>query len=152
MEKPQENSPVTMVYPAQYNFLDDVREFVERNAEQYGLDSSATYAVQLAVDEAFTNIIEHAYGGECTEEIECTCQVTREGLVITLKDCGRIFNPDEVPEPDLSAELEERQIGGLGLYFIRRLMDDVQFSIQQSGFDSRDCNVLRMVKRKEQVG
>ena len=152
MEKPEESPPVTMVYPAQYNVLDDVRDFVERNAETYGLDSTGVYAVQLAVDEAFTNIIEHAYGGECAEEIECTCQITLNGLVIILKDCGSPFDPSEVPEPDLNSDLEDRQVGGLGLFFIRRLMDEVQYSVQPSGFDSRDCNVIRMVKRKEKVG
>jgi len=151
MDNPEDSLPVTVVYPAEYNFLDEVRDFVKSKAEIYGLDSSQTYAVELAVDEAFTNIIEHAYGGECAEEIECTCQISHEGLIITLKDCGTTFNPAVVPEPNLEADLENRQVGGLGLYFIRRLMDDVQFSIQQSGFDNRDCNVLRMVKRKDEV-
>lgn len=152
MDKPEESPAVTRIYPAQYNYLDDVRAFVESNAEIYGLDSSQIYAVELAVDEAFTNIIEHAYGGECAEEIECTCQITQNGLVIMMKDCGRTFDPAAVPEPNLEADLEDRQVGGLGLFFIRRLMDEVQFSVQPSGFDNRDCNVIRMVKRKEEVG
>jgi serine/threonine-protein kinase RsbW len=84
MDKPKESPAVTRIYPAQYNYLDDIRDFVESNAELYGLDSSQIYSVELAVDEAFTNIIEHAYGGECAEDIECTCQITQNGLVITM--------------------------------------------------------------------
>lgn len=152
MDNSVDNPPVTRVYSAQYSYLDEVRAFARSSAGRCGLDSSQIYAVELAVDEAFTNIIEHAYGGECSEEIECTCQITADGLVITLKDCGTTFNPTTVPEPNLHADLGHRPVGGLGLYFIRRLMDEVQFSTQPSGFESRDCNVLRMFKRKEIVG
>ena len=152
MENPEESLPITEVFPAQYEYLEEVREFVARKADRLGLDSAGVYAVQLAVDEAFTNIIEHAYGGECAEEIECTCQITPVGLEIILKDCGSSFNPDEVPDPDLDTELENRQVGGLGLYFIRRLMDEVQFSIQPEEPGKPGCNILKMVKRKENVG
>jgi serine/threonine-protein kinase RsbW len=152
MEDPEESLPVTVVFPAQYEFLEEVREFVASKADRLGLDSAGVYAVQLAVDEAFTNIIEHAYGGECAEEIECTCQITPASLEITLKDCGNSFNPDEVPDPDFDTELEKRQVGGLGLYFIRRLMDEVQFSIEPEESGKPGCNILRMVKRKENVG
>jgi serine/threonine-protein kinase RsbW len=138
-----------MVYPAQFENLDHVREFVGGAAQKCGLDASAIYAVQLAVDEGFSNIIEHAYGGECLEKIECKCQIADAGLTITLRDCGVPFDPMAVPDPDLEAELEERDIGGLGLYFIRQLMDEVEFSFMRDPETGKRCNVLRMQKRKE---
>jgi serine/threonine-protein kinase RsbW len=138
-----------MVYPAQFENLDHVREFVGGAAQKCGLDASAIYAVQLAVDEAFSNIIEHAYGGECLNQIECKCQIASSGLTITLRDCGAPFDPNVVPEPDLEAELEKRDIGGLGLYFIRQLMDEVDFSFMPDPETGRRCNVLRMQKHKE---
>lgn len=138
------------VFPAVFESLDEVRSFVAKEAEVYGLSSGEIYAVQMAVDEAFTNIIEHAYGGECLEKIECTCQITDEGLVITLRDCGKQFNPLDVPTPNLEAELEEREIGGLGLYFMRQLMDEVSFTFVPQSGGQVGCNLLRMVKRKEQ--
>ena len=64
-------------FTAQFANLDNVREFVGDAAQKCGLNASAIYAAQLAVDEAFSNIIEHAYGGECMEMIECTCQIMR---------------------------------------------------------------------------
>jgi serine/threonine-protein kinase RsbW len=139
----------SIILPARFENLDRVREFVAQMAESYGLESSAVYSVQLAVDEGFTNIIEHAYGGECQENILCACQTTADGLVITLRDCGHPFNPDSVPEPDLHAKLEDRQLGGLGLYFIRQLMDEVSFTFIPDSEAGRGCNILRMVKRKE---
>jgi anti-sigma regulatory factor (Ser/Thr protein kinase) len=138
-----------MVYPAQFENLDYVREFVGASAQKCGLNASAVYAVQLAVDEGFSNIIEHAYGGECLDKIECKCQIADSGLTITLRDCGTPFDPSAVPDPDLVAELEDRDIGGLGLYFIRQLMDEVEFSFMRDPETGKHCNVLRMRKRKE---
>lgn len=143
------SSKLLVVYSARFENLDRVRDFVGDQAEQCGLEPAAVYAVQLAVDEAFSNIIEHAYGGESDEKIECTTQISSNELIITLRDCGHAFNPGEVPTPDLEAELEEREVGGLGLYFIRQLMDDVQFTFDHDPQKNRACNVLRMVKRRE---
>lgn len=136
-----------ITFPAQFTSLDEIREFVGNAAKDCGLDDNAIYAVQLAVDEACTNIIEHAYGGECQQKIQCNCLAAVDGLTITLRDCGRPFNPACVPEPDLTSALEDRQAGGLGFYFINRLMDDVHFAFDQVTGNHR-CNVLTMVKRK----
>lgn len=134
---------------AQFENLDRVREFVGEAAEQGNLSPAGVYAVQLAVDEAFSNIVEHAYGGECLEPIECTCQLSQDGLTITLRDCGTPFNPLEIPDPDLCADLEEREIGGLGLYFIRQLMDEVRFTFKYEPEIGKHCNLLTLVKHKE---
>jgi serine/threonine-protein kinase RsbW len=98
----------------------------------------------MAVDEACTNIIEHAYGGEGRGDIECTCQIDSDGLTVRLCDHGRPFDPSSVPEPDINAGLEERREGGLGLFLIRKLMDEVHFE-----FTPESGNVLTMVKWKE---
>jgi serine/threonine-protein kinase RsbW len=139
----------TMIIPAQFESLDKVREFVAWAAGVCGLNEKGIYSVQLAVDEACSNIIEHAYGGEGEEEIECTCHLDESGLTVTIRDCGHPFNPLQVRDPDLNARLEDRDAGGLGLYFIRKLMDEVHFKFVSSGPDKDGCNVLTMVKRKE---
>lgn len=139
----------SIILAAQFENLDRVREFVAESAEACGLEPAAVYAVQLAVDEAFSNIVEHAYGGESDEQIECTCQVVGEDLEVTLIDCGKPFNPSLVPGPNLNAALEEREVGGLGLYFIFQLMDEVHFSFTKKLELSKNCNLLRMIKRKE---
>lgn len=139
----------TKKYPARFKKLDQVRGFVGQAADDCGLGVDAQYQVQLAVDEAFSNIVEHAYGGESDEEIEVTCILADYGLTIKLKDCGVVFNPKDVPDPDLHAELQERQVGGLGLYFIRQLMDEVEFTFDKDVPGKHGCNLLRMVKFKE---
>jgi serine/threonine-protein kinase RsbW len=64
-------------------------------------------------------------------------------IVITMRDQGRTFNPTTVKEPNLKADLSERQIGGLGVYLMRKLMDSVHYESSKSG------NLLTMTKRKE---
>lgn len=141
-----------LVYTAQFENLDDIRMFVGEAARDCGLESAQIYAVQLAVDEASSNIIEHAYGGESHELIECTCILTLGRLEVTLKDCGVHFDPAQISDPDLTSDIEERQVGGLGLYFMRQLMDEVSFTIIPGKGDAKDCNILTMVKVKEDRG
>ncbi len=132
------------VFMARRDSLVPISKFVMRAAEAAGLDARAIYQVQMVVEEACDNIIEHAYAGKINGDIECTCVVDQEGLTVILRDHGRAFNPQSVPEPDREASLEERESGGLGLYFINQLMDDVHFS-----FSSDTGNVLTMVKRRK---
>jgi serine/threonine-protein kinase RsbW len=148
-EMPSDGPALVLKLVAQFENLERVRSWVAGCAEEYGLTPAGVYAVQLAVDEAFTNIVEHAYGGECQEKIECTCQITEDGLVVTLRDCGQPFNPNGIPEPDFDANLEAREVGGLGLFFIRHLMDEVEFEFITEREPERVCNQIRMVKRKE---
>jgi anti-sigma regulatory factor (Ser/Thr protein kinase) len=144
MDSQQTDKPQTLTFPGRYDSLAAIDEFVSRAAEAAGLDERAVYAVQMATDEAFSNIIKHAYGGEGRGVIECTCRIDDDRLIVTLRDHGRPFDPASVPEPDLHSDLEDRDIGGLGLYFVRKLMDEVCFEfIPGSG------NLVTMVKRKE---
>jgi serine/threonine-protein kinase RsbW len=144
MDHSQAGTSQTLTFPGRFDSLAAISEFVARAAEAADLDERAVYAVQMAVDEACSNIIEHAYGGEGRGAIECTCRVHDDGLTVVLRDYGRIFDPTSVPEPDLDASLEERTQGGLGLYFMRQLMDEVHFE-----FTPNSGNVLTMVKRRE---
>jgi serine/threonine-protein kinase RsbW len=133
----------TRVFPANFESLATVREFVGTAAREMGMDDSEVYAVQLAVDEACSNIIEHAYGGQNRGEIECTCEASDEALTVTLRDHGQPFDPAKVALPDLSLGLDERPVGGLGLLLMRHLMDEVHFEARgEAG------NVLTMIKRR----
>ena len=134
----------TCTFSARYENLAAIDRFVADAARHAGFDNCAVYQVQLAVDEACSNIIEHAYGGESQGVIECTRRIQDGDLTVVLRDYGRPFDPTSVPEPDVEADLEDRPEGGLGLYLISRIMDEVTFD-----FDSETGNVLTLVKRKE---
>lgn len=133
----------TRKFPGRFEKLAAIGEFVTHAAEVAGFDARNVYAVQMAVDEACSNIIEHAYGGEGRGDIECTCLVDQTGLTVILRDQGEPFDPDACPQPNLNASLEERDECGLGLYYLRQLMDETQFS-----FTPDSGNVLTMVKRR----
>jgi serine/threonine-protein kinase RsbW len=132
------------VFPGRYDNLIKIVDFVTTAAHAAGLDDRSVDAVQLAVDEACSNIIEHAYGGEERGEIRCDCQVAQGRLTVSLTDFGVPFDPTVVPEPNLCNDIERRTEGGLGLYLMRQLMDNVDFY-----FHPVHGNVLTMVKYVE---
>jgi serine/threonine-protein kinase RsbW len=134
----------TIVMPGQLDSLDAIGRFFQRAAEGAGLDARGIYAVELAVEEACTNIIKHTYKGEGRQPIECSYCITDQGLTITLRDRGPRFDPASVPDPDLATELQERNTGGLGMHFIRTLMDVVHFD-----FAPGKGNTLTMVKHRQ---
>jgi anti-sigma regulatory factor (Ser/Thr protein kinase) len=147
-EQQKSASVRTQVFQANFDSLDEVRNFVGQAAEACGLSEDAVFQVQLAVDEAFSNIVEHSYGGECLEDVACTCEVDQESLVVLLQDFGRPFDPGSIPEPDLKSSLEDRDVGGLGLYFMRKMMDEVYFSYSPGSNGGIPCNTVMMVKHK----
>jgi anti-sigma regulatory factor (Ser/Thr protein kinase) len=121
-----------------------ISDFVSKAATRAGLDERGVYAVQMAVDEACTNVIEHAYGGEGQGQIRLICHIQPDGLQITIYDQGRPFDPDEVPELNTQAPLSERVEGGMGIFFIRRLVDTVEYK-----FNTPQGNQLILFKRRE---
>lgn len=134
----------TSIFPARFEQLDAIREFVSQAARDAGMEDGDIYAVELAIDEASSNIIEHAYDGIDGGEIECTTDHDAHALRIVLRDHGHPFDPSVVPEPDLDATLEDRQVGGLGVFLIKQLMDEVHFEpLGESG------NLLTLVKRRK---
>jgi serine/threonine-protein kinase RsbW len=133
----------TITFPGRFKNLAEISDFVAGEARQAGLNESEVYAVQLAVDEACSNIIEHSYGGEGVGEIECTAESTKSGLKIVLRDRGKPFNPEAIPEPNLNVPLNQLKPGGLGVFLMRKMMDEVHFDFNTDG-----GNVLTMVKRK----
>jgi serine/threonine-protein kinase RsbW len=134
----------TALFRTKYEALDDMREFVRQAAEDAGMDDGDIYAVQLAVDEACSNIIEHACHGRCDEQIEITCTTSGDRLTIMIRDHGEPFDPASAPAPDLDADLENRPVGGLGIFLMRQLMDEIRYErLGESG------NVLTLVKYRK---
>ena len=122
-------------------------ECVTEWAQKAGFDERALYEIQLAVDEACANVVDHAYQGEDTGDIEVSCHLDAQILTVQVRDWGTGFNLAEVEEPDLEAPLEERSLGGLGLFLVRQVMDEVQFTS-----DPEQGNELRMSKRLDIAG
>lgn len=131
-----------LTFPASFDHLDEIREYVGEKARAAGFSDKDVYSIQLAADEAASNIIEHAYAGYSNASFELNCEFSNNQLVITLLDHGKTFDPSSVPQPDVKADLSDRKIGGLGIYLMRKLMDEVRYEITDAG------NLLTLVKRK----
>ncbi len=116
-----------LVVPGRYANIPLITNFVAEAASAAGLPEAAVYHCQMAADEAATNVIEHAYGGESSGEIEITCRVEPGGLTIQMIDQGEPFDPDSVDAPNIGAPLDELKPGGIGLYLMRQYMDEVDF-------------------------
>jgi len=132
-----------MTFPAKFEFLDEIREFIAEIARKGGFTEKEIYSLQLAADEAATNIIEHAYEGVSNGYLNVTCDMVGNRLTITMRDTGKPFDPSKVKQPNLKADLSDRQIGGLGVYLMRKLMDEVRYES-----NSKTGNLLTMTKRR----
>jgi serine/threonine-protein kinase RsbW len=117
----------TAIFAARFDQLDAIRKIATQAARDAGLDDSGIYGVELSMVEACTNIIEHAYEGLDGGKIECTCDLDDEKLTITIHDHGKSFDLSSVALPDLESDLESRPLGGLGVFFMKKSMDELRF-------------------------
>ena len=97
-------------------------------------DEKDIYDVQLAVDEACTNIIEHAYSGKQTGKITILCKLSsKKEFTVKLIDQGKKFDPNAVLSPDTEAPLDERKRGGYGIYLMKKMMQNVKYAFTEEG-------------------
>ena len=125
--------------------LEKICDYITRFANEAGLNESEVYAVQLAVDEAATNIVEHGYGVECPSRIDVTCEILEDGLKVVIYDDAAPFDPASVPEPEINVSLDDIKPRGLGVFFMRKMMDDVKYETSTD-----KGNTLTMIKRHHQ--
>ena len=128
--------------PAQMNYLRVLRKFVTRFGAKYGFTSAELYAFKSAVDEACTNIIEHGYEYQ-DGTITLRAVFNNNRLTIELMDNGKSFDFDGVTNPDLEDYVKIRKRGGLGIFIIRRLLDEVDYQSTANG------NILRLTKIRQ---
>lgn len=114
--------------------LEEVREacdFVVEAAEDVGLDSRAVYHCEMAVDETCTNVVEHGHKSTSNPSggmITITTRLEDNCLKIIISDNSPPFDPTQRHDPDMHSELYKREPGGWGIYFVKQLMDDVQYA------------------------
>ncbi len=118
-----------MKLPAVAENLPPIIAFVSKCARKRGFDEDRISEVELAVEEAVTNICLHAYD-QIPGEIEITCMQDNDAdrIIIEIIDTGNPFNILAAPDPDLAADLDGRAIGGLGVLFVRKFADDLRYS------------------------
>jgi len=132
--------------PSRTEYLAAIRDATRRMAEIAGFDAAQSDQLALAVDEASTNVIEHAYGGAGDRRVELRFDERPDELRVEVVDDGVAVDPRDIPQVDLRRYASERRTGGLGMHLMGRIMDRVTF--RRSG----RTNVCCMVKRKSAAG
>ncbi|MDI6752485.1 MAG: ATP-binding protein [bacterium] len=127
---------------AELENLSKITDFISSATQKLGLDESKGFDVQVAVGETCENIAKYSYPEDKKGAIEIGCKLEGNDFIVIIKYQGMSFNPDSVPQPDVNASLEERRVGGLGVYFMKSLMDEVNYS-----FDAEKGNELVMIKK-----
>ncbi|NQS99173.1 MAG: ATP-binding protein [candidate division Zixibacteria bacterium] len=127
-------SPVTeyslaasMVINADTRYLEIIGDFIRKNAIIAGFADMEARSIELAIDEMVSNSIIHGYTNELGGEIRVQVFIIDNGMKVVLEEAGKEFDPFATKEPDLDAPLSERKIGGLGLFIVKKIMDEIYY-------------------------
>ena len=124
----EDNDDSILILEAKTNNLDRVLEFIDGNLEKNNCSQKTKMQIDVAVEELFVNIAHYAYNTDIgSASIHYDTENDQKYAVITFKDSGVPYNPLEKPDPDLTLSAEERPIGGLGIYMVKKTMDDVTY-------------------------
>ena len=131
-----------LIVKAKDEYLDTVISFVEGQLESWECSMKVMTQVNVAVEEVFVNISHYAYvPGEGDVTIRLEFDEKERGLTITFIDSGMPFDPLAKPDPDITLSAEERKIGGLGIYMVKKSMDDVYYEYTDGK------NILKLTKK-----
>ena len=138
--------------PFELSLVNDLQEIgaaavkIDEYCETRGLSPQIAYAVNLSIDEILTNTISYGYDDDEQHRIDLTLRVDGETLVVMIVDDGRAFDSSLTQDPDVETALEERALGGLGLFLVQQMMDDVVYQRR----DER--NVITLTKSMAKEG
>ena len=121
--------------------IPEVTAWLEEVMRGSGFSEEAILDTQLAVEEAITNVIVHGYK-ESGGEVVITCHLNSDRMEVEIADTAPRFDPLSMPEPDLDGSIEERRIGGLGVFLIRQVMDGVSYRYENGK------NILVLIKNR----
>lgn len=132
-----------LTLPAAAENIEKAVAFVNGQLEAAGCPPKTMIQIDVAIDELFGNIAHYAYGKD-TGDATVSVEVTEEpAVIITFIDNGIPYNPLKKPDPDVTKDLEEREIGGLGIFMVKKSMDDITYEYKEGQ------NILRIKKYME---
>lgn len=137
------SKPLKLKIYSKTESLVEVRNFVSEEALNFGFDEETVNKIVLAVDEACTNIIEHAYKYVPDKIIEIEVRLNSEKFEVKLTDYGISFDPEAIKTPDIKSYIMKYRKGGLGMYLMKSLVDNVEYNVNQNR-----RNTVRLIKYK----
>ena len=114
---------------------------IDAFCEERELSPEIAYAVNLSIDEILTNTISYGYDDDEPHRIKIIVRLEAEALIVVIMDDSAPFDLSATPEADVEATLEEREVGGLGLFLVHQMMDEVEYERVDG------CNVVTLTKR-----
>ncbi len=129
-----------ITHAAELGSLQKFRDFITSCCAQHDIPSDTVLDLKLAVDEACTNVIEHGYRGMDPGSIILSFRIQPDRILVQITDFGHVFEPVAGPKPDVEAALEDRELGGLGLFLIYQTMDKIDY------YSSEEGNTLTFTK------
>jgi anti-sigma regulatory factor (Ser/Thr protein kinase) len=122
--------------------LQELISFVDGNLEDMGVSMKAQMQIDIAVEELFVNIAHYAYAPDVGEAVISVAKDKEKNQIsITFADSGKPYNPLEKLDPDVTLSAEERSIGGLGIFMVKKSMDDMRYEYKDGQ------NILTITKR-----
>jgi len=144
MKKNSSSSRLTVPNDLRYGSV--VGEYVKAVARKTGFDEDERQMIELGVDEAFTNIVEHAFDPDEDATFDIICERIPLGLGISMREKGIPFDPSRIPEYDPGTALEEQSGKGLGFYLMKKAMDEVHFN--NLGKKGKETRLVKFLKKK----
>lgn len=138
---PNQQTKHSITVQASTRYLSKVRDFVGKHASNFGFDQQDVDDIRLAVDEAYTNIIKHAYKNDETKSVDVRLGYNSDEFWVSLVDTGNAFDPKDYSKPDVLKKIKKKERGGVGVFLIKKLMDDVEYRTKGP------MNVIRMTKK-----
>jgi serine/threonine-protein kinase RsbW len=140
---PTDSTTYSLTVKASTKHLAKVRNFVAKHAQKAGFQEAEIADIRLAVDEAYTNIIKHAYHYDDSREVDIAVEYGDDEFCISIFDDGEPFDMDTYEMPDVAEKIKQKKRGGVGVYLISKLMDQVEYL-----HDGDGLNEIRMIKNR----
>ena len=122
---------MTKVFPATVDELNNVLLFMDEELEKAGCPLKTQTALDISMEELFVNVASYAYPeGNGTAELEVISDDSERAVILRLSDTGLKFDPLQKQDPDVTLEAEDRRIGGLGIFMVKKMMDDFSYSYE----------------------
>ena len=124
---PMTGGDITITLKNSLSELDTLRRKLEDFGNSLGISKKSIFKINLAMEELFSNIVSHGYQDDAEHWIKIIISYLQGALTLRIEDDGIPFNPLEARAPDLECPLEEREIGGLGCYLVRCLVNEISY-------------------------
>lgn len=130
-----------LTLPNDVESIPQLAAFIEAVTEELAIAPQLTMRINLAMEEAVVNVMKYAYPEGTLGQIDISTSFSDGTITFAIKDSGIPFDPTKVSSPDISLPVEERSIGGLGIYLVRELMDEVSYCYKNNH------NILTLKKK-----